>query len=281
MQTKHLRSWKSFVEALRKLRANEEKVEARGGVLLSSRLLFRGQSDHAWDLLTTLERRYPGDWTWATYLNTVRATSPSVQSLTGRDWRFPSWKDTKDWGAEYDDQMQMIPGYDYWVYLRHHGFPSPLLDWSRSPYVAAFFAFREPHPRVKHVAIYVYQEAAAGGKWSTSDRSSIQAHGPYVHSHQRHVVQQCMYTTCSTYRDKAWHYSRHSDVFAFNEPEQDRLWKFTLPASERLSVLRYLDEHNLNAYSMFASEDALLETIALRELELRHIPVFGIPSVEK
>ena len=39
------------------------------------------------------------------------------------------------------------------------------------------------------------------------------------------------------------------------------------PASERVNVLRRLDAYNLNAFTLFSTEDALLETVALRQCE--------------
>ena len=67
-----------------------------------------------------------------------------------------------------------------------------------------------------------------------------------------------------------WHYSSHEAVFTAtdhgNVSGQDQLWKFTLPRVERTRVLTYLDEHNLNAYSLFGSDEALMEMMARREL---------------
>ena len=42
--------------------------------------------------------------------------------------------------------------------------------------------------------------------------------------------------------------------------------KYTIPASERMKVPKKLDNCNINAYSLFSSEDALMETLAFRHI---------------
>ena len=51
------------------------------------------------------------------------------------------------------------------------------------------------------------------------------------------------------------------------DEDEGHLWKFNLPSSERRKVLAHLSEHNLNAHSLFGSEESFLETLADRELD--------------
>jgi hypothetical protein len=58
-------------------------------------------------------------------------------------------------------------------------------------------------------------------------------------------------------------------VFDSGHLQQGICRKFTIPASERRKVLEQLDEFNVNAFSLFGSEESLMETLTVRELFLR------------
>lgn len=88
--------------------------------------------------------------------------------------------------------------------------------------------------------------------------------GPYVKTHRRHVLQQSQYTLCLSFHDE-WRFESYDSVFEQCHRQQAFCWKFTIPVTERPKVLALLDEHNLNAFSLFGSEESLMETLAIRE----------------
>ena len=263
MQTIDLETWEKFEEEL-----NTRKIS------VGDKYLFRGHGNSSWSLDTTLERQGLRRIPFADYYGLISVIRPQIETFTGIAWgALPAYPEVLKWAQQYDKFSLMLdgidgrfPAYSYMAYLRHHGFPSPLLDWTRTPYVAAYFAFR--NATKGRVAVYVYLERPDGMKSWSSDETQIHLLGPYVHTHRRHFLQQSAYTACLAFQvGRGWNFAPHEEVFSRNGQRQDVLWKFTIPATERTKVLRKLDSYNLNGFSLFESEEALMETMAFRHVD--------------
>jgi hypothetical protein len=271
MEEVRVKSWEAFETKLDRLRAASERPRY---------LLFRGHSNASWPLRTTLERSTNYSPKIIDYYGVISEIEPQVETFTGLRWDTDAMARYAIFiPGEESESVSMalafgkLPAYSYLVYLRHHGFPSPLLDWSGSPYVTAYFAFHSPS--LTDRSIYVYAEMDAGAKNRSSRQPEIYSFGPNIRSHRRHFLQQSQYTICIRLQQdlaigqKEWRFAPHDNVFNRNTESQDVLTKFVIPAGERIKVLKKLEEYNLNALSLFGSEESLLETLAVRHFDFK------------
>ena len=89
--------------------------------LIFLQVLFRGQESANWKLETTLERFQKRNFKMCDYYGIIRAVNPAVASLTEKSWKLTETDNTDEKGKSITPPL----GYEFMVYLRHHGFPSP------------------------------------------------------------------------------------------------------------------------------------------------------------
>ena len=267
METKRLQSWDEFEDTI-KLFDKREGYPYKPG---TEKIIYRGQSDAQWHLTTTLERymkRETGSnkLDMISYYDMMSRAKSRIETFTANSWELIDSSAYSKWAN--DSQFlspSQHPSLEYMAYLRHHGYPSPLLDWSLSPFVAAYFAFRDVISNAESVAIFAYSDMPFDGKFVSEDEPGITSIEQDIKSDRRHFLQQSTYTICTIKEGGRRYYHNHEDVFTQARSDQDLLWKFIIPSSERKYALRKLDTYNINAYSIFQSEDSILETVFLRD----------------
>lgn len=223
-------------------------------------IVFRGQSNSDWDLETTLERFSTKEFSFKQYTELLEGNiRHPLHSLS--DGEISLEKKANHWD-------KMPPYIEYIVGLRHYSFPTPILDWTKSPYVAAYFAFSgvsdDDIKKENKVSIYTYQEYTdddVKGGWA--EKPHLQCVGSNLKTDKRHFIQQCVYTYCMREDENDnLYYCPHEN--AKQDTGGDIITKYVLPAALRDEFLSKLDKMNINSFTLFGTKEALMIDTANR-----------------
>lgn len=143
---------------------------------------------------------------------------------------------------------------EWWALGQHFGLATPLVDWTRSPFAAAYFAFEDVGPeQTKHRVVYgldrlaVERRSQALGE-SAEERSgaAIEFIEPMSDENQRLVSQSGLFTRAPILVPVDLWVPK-----AFEGSQSPVLLRVKIPDSGRLSCLRTLDRMNINHLSLF------------------------------
>lgn len=200
-------------------------------------LIFRGQANAEWPLETTLDRSLrnaaPGDR--SSILNKLLVQFR--RCALGLGVSLPEWSvdDTTTWE----------------LLARHHGVPTTVLDWTQSPWFAAFFAIADP----------VSLSATDVAVWFL-DRDIFVEHGiedieiiddvQFFGENIRAIEQESLFMQVR---------GRNQTI---EEYVAAGLNRFTIPSSNRSVILAELDDMGINRRSLFRDLDGAASTATLR-----------------
>jgi len=223
---------------------NWDKYKRHVSSMLTDNSLFRGQRQ-PWKLRTFFHRKKRYD------LN--RFISKDIQklhqNLSAKTSHLFNLEVPKENGAFFN-------------LVQHHGYPTPLLDWTLSPYVAAFFAFRRvpKNSTGKSVRIFIFNQNA----WEKDFQQLEQLDVPGLHlsiseflaiANDRLLPQQSVTTVTNVDDIEAYITSREK------EKGKKYISAIDIPVLERNKVMQELSFMGITAGSMFPGLDGACEEL--------------------
>ncbi|WP_171653132.1 FRG domain-containing protein [Paenibacillus foliorum] len=203
--------------------------------------IWRGQRDSEWLLESTLSRTIKGivddEENVNSYIN--NHLKNFKYATRGRRGFNPAKLTEEEW----------------WALGQHHGLDTPLLDWSISPYVAAFFAFSEEAKSTDGFrAIYAFNKPEIEMKSeeiledpSCGNEDIIRFINPLTDENQRLVNQSGLFTLGPISVDlKSWICNNFK-----NDTRRQRLMKIKVPDEQREMFLKALNRMNINHLTLF------------------------------
>lgn len=231
----------------------EYKALAASDLEKDGAIIYRGQRLSSWGLVssvhrTALVRSIPDLKNYADFM--LPRVHDALEAWVGRSWNL---KDPLGFA-------------EFLAFLQHNGFPTPLLDWTESPYVAAYFAFEGVNhfrPQSEDVAIFAFNQRA----WTSTfkqvyDIADITPHVSVLRPRQVGNHKLAMQQGCFTVTN-ILDIEEHIHL---NESEERKfLIKYTLDVRERPKVIRELSLMGISAIQLMPSVEAVCKK-ALEDL---------------
>lgn len=217
-----LADWSEFASSIRDLTAN-------------SKFIFRGQECAGWNLKPSVSRVMPfreNDFTLREH-HLTQLLDNFRQSSRGRRGANPAQLTDNEW----------------WALGQHHGLVTPLLDWSRSPYVALFFAMSKEQPkpdechRCAVYALNTHNLQFANNELPVEDQ--IDLVDPDNDENPRLIAQRGLFTRHPVGKDLEEWVKDHGDPITVS------LFKITIPNHDRSACLNELNSMNINHATLF------------------------------
>ncbi len=201
-------------------------------------LIYRGQSNSAWFLTTSLHRTKLITTT-EDFLFYFRTLIPEIQ------------EQVEAWDGTRRDLSNPIDMAQFLAFLQHNGFPTPLLDWTFSPYIAAYFALEgvdQFEPQSDEVAIYSFNQQL----WSNYYKPNYNFDDPAQHvtllrptfrGNHKQMLQQGVFWFTNTQDPEAHIRINEKNGMHF-------LTKYTISVKERPVIMRDLELMGVTAIQL-------------------------------
>lgn len=233
--------------------------------------IFRGQSNSDWELQTTLER------------SNIVEDFPEFEDELLNEFK-------KGVRFYLKDELEPETTLEYFSMLQHFGAPSRLLDFTKSPYIAAYFAFEQAKEENEEVAIWIvnkiclYNSALQYFKDKIKYLKGMNNYAfsdntfELVYEESKKGELNCVFPAEPNNQNQRYHLQQ-SIFLAQGNPYQPLIkqlkfvksdiltktfMKVTIPTGEKKRALREMQKMNINRASLFPGIDGYAKSLLLK-----------------
>lgn len=205
--------------------------------LLGPRYIYRGHRRMDWRLESTFDRQLAKDLPLSVARNLAgKHLKTFKESSLGRRGDRPPKLNDDHW----------------WALGQHFGLATPLLDWTRSPFIAAYFAFHEEDESTGKRVVFALSLPGISSLGRILEKNGLAKEvvkiiTPQMDGNPRLISQQGLFTKLPLGCElESW-----SRGILPNATGNDMLIRMEIPSTEREEALQLLDAMNISHFTLY------------------------------